>query len=649
MQQSQSSRYSSQSWFTRLRLYYVLLVILILGLMQNIHAETVLEIDSKTLSNKCTIEILNTQVVKAGGNLAVVPQTGWEQVTLPDNWENRWNHYTGSAWYKINWKYQCKYNNLPHPFALLIERINLAGIVYNNGELIWRDKSLVEPLSRSWNMPRYWVLPSSSLNEQSNEILVRVVGLETQNSGLGAIHIGEVDEITNLHESLIFERRTLFLINIIICSVLGVTAFLIWLLRRQEVAYGWFALNCIFWSLFICNILILSPFPFLDSMMHARLNLVFFLGYSYTFCLFLLRFSNSRIETFEKILLIIAVSTSVILLFTPITYLKSVLVFAFIYSCLIFLLNCFIIQWIAYKKSKLDIYLLAGVFLSFIIICIHDLIIIFPAIFQSYNLKPFMWTPLAAPITSIMISFILAWRIARNMRHIEKFNQTLEDTVERVSFDLEQSLVKKHHLQLDNMRLQERLNLSHELHDGLGGSIVRSMILLEHAEVVEKKQVLSMFKLLRSDLRQVIDSGSSLGVKIPESPVMWVAPLRHRFVQLFEEMNIESTWIFSNSWIIKPPPLHCLTLSRVAEEALTNIIKHSNATDVEVSLTENDLKNLILEIKDNGTGFQVNAVEQGLHVGLQSMQVRIKRIGGAFEISSEAGLTVIRVILPMKI
>ena len=114
-------------------------------------------------------------------------------------------------------------------------------------------------------------------------------------------------------------------------------------------------------------------------------------------------------------------------------------------------------------------------------------------------------------------------------------------------------------------------------------------------------------------------------------------------------MNIESTWIFSNSWIIKPPPLHCLTLSRVAEEALTNIIKHSNATDVEVSLTENDLKNLILEIKDNGTGFQVNAVEQGLHVGLQSMQVRIKRIGGAFEISSEAGLTVIRVILPMKI
>ena len=234
------------------------------------------------------------------------------------------------------------------------------------------------------------------------------------------------------------------------------------------------------------------------------------------------------------------------------------------------------------------------------------------------------------------------------MKHHQKFNQILEETVEKVSFDLEQSLDKKYQLEIENMRLQERLNLSHELHDGLGGSLVRSMILLDHSETIEKNQVLSMFKLLRNDLRQVIDSGSSLGVKVPESPIMWIAPLRHRFVQLFEEMNIESTWIFSSYWVTKPQALNCLTLLRVAEEALTNIVKHSQATDVEVSLIEDLQKKIILEIKDNGQGFIVDLVQEGLHVGLQSMQVRIKRLGGDFQISSVKGLTVIRAILPLK-
>jgi signal transduction histidine kinase len=54
---------------------------------------------------------------------------------------------------------------------------------------------------------------------------------------------------------------------------------------------------------------------------------------------------------------------------------------------------------------------------------------------------------------------------------------------------------------------------------------------------------------------------------------------------------------------------------------------------------------LILEIEDNGVGFDPSAVQQGLYVGLQSMQVRVNRIGGTFEIHSEMGQTLIRVKL----
>jgi hypothetical protein len=107
-----------------------------------------------------------------------------------------------------------------------------------------------------------------------------------------------------------------------------------------------------------------------------------------------------------------------------------------------------------------------------------------------------------------------------------------------VSADLKNSLDKKHQLEIENMRLQERLNLSHELHDGLGGSLVRSMILVDKQDKIDKQHVLSILKLLRNDLRQVIDSGSTIGAKVPETPVIWASSIRRRFVQLLRNLKL---------------------------------------------------------------------------------------------------------------
>ncbi len=75
----------------------------------------------------------------------------------------------------------------------------------------------------------------------------------------------------------------------------------------------------------------------------------------------------------------------------------------------------------------------------------------------------------------------------------------------------------------------------------------------------------------------------SIGVKAPDTPIEWAAPIRHRFVQLFEELDIQSNWSFAPTWINSPNAAQCLTLTRVAEETLTNILKHSQANKVTVS------------------------------------------------------------------
>ena len=173
------------------------------------------------------------------------------------------------------------------------------------------------------------------------------------------------------------------------------------------------------------------------------------------------------------------------------------------------------------------------------------------------------------------------------------------------------------------------------------------MILVDQNEdEMSNQQFLSMLKLLRDDLRQIIDSGSSIGSKVPENPKVWVAPVRHRFSQLMDEMDIHSRWDFPNEWLIEPNALQCLTLMRVLEESLTNVIKHSQAKNVAVSMQFMQPNQLLLKIQDDGVGFEANSVlEQGMSIGMRSMKMRLERVGGQLKLSSTPGYTLIQAIL----
>ncbi|WP_374665063.1 ATP-binding protein [Acinetobacter sp.] len=88
-----------------------------------------------------------------------------------------------------------------------------------------------------------------------------------------------------------------------------------------------------------------------------------------------------------------------------------------------------------------------------------------------------------------------------------------------------------------------------------------------------------------------------------------------------------------------------------ATEALPSILKHSQAAHVRAALHEykehKHDDDLILEIQDNGIGFDPSTVESGLHVGLQSMCARIECLGRQFQVESRTGCMVIQVILPL--
>jgi signal transduction histidine kinase len=86
---------------------------------------------------------------------------------------------------------------------------------------------------------------------------------------------------------------------------------------------------------------------------------------------------------------------------------------------------------------------------------------------------------------------------------------------------------------------------------------------------------------------------------------------------------------------------------RIAQEALTNIVKHSAASKVSLTLVK-DEEHLTLRIEDNGKGFILEEAALQRGNGLYNMRERVTLLHGKFEIRSSLNKgTQINVLLPI--
>jgi two-component system sensor histidine kinase DegS len=109
-------------------------------------------------------------------------------------------------------------------------------------------------------------------------------------------------------------------------------------------------------------------------------------------------------------------------------------------------------------------------------------------------------------------------------------------------------------------------------------------------------------------------------------------------VQKTTGINIDFSW-FGNFEHIKQRTK--IYLYRIVQEALNNAIKHSEATQIQIQLTET-AENLVLIIEDNGKGFNYDTNDLGLGKGLFNMRERSILLDGTFDVetSPEKGTTI---------
>jgi PAS domain S-box-containing protein len=205
--------------------------------------------------------------------------------------------------------------------------------------------------------------------------------------------------------------------------------------------------------------------------------------------------------------------------------------------------------------------------------------------------------------------------------------------------------IKSLSLRLMNMQESERRALTTELHDRIGQNLTGLGINLQNMKALlsdeAAKPLATKFDdaqaLVEHTTRQIRDIMAELHPPELEDYGLAVA-LETYAERAASRGNLE---LIAGLPDLAPPSLPSdvrIALFRAAQEAISNVLKHAYATQLEVSLEERNGR-IILAVEDNGSGFEPEAVSQrGTQTwGLKIMQERIESIGGKVQIKSKMG------------
>lgn len=190
----------------------------------------------------------------------------------------------------------------------------------------------------------------------------------------------------------------------------------------------------------------------------------------------------------------------------------------------------------------------------------------------------------------------------------------------------------------------ERQRLMQDMHDGMGSSLRTALLAIERGHI-EPLMVAEVLKDCIDDLKLAIDSMEPVQADL----LLLLATLRFRLGPRLESAGIVLRWEISNvppmDWI---DPTNALHILRILQEAFTNIIKHTQATEIRV-ITGVENGSVLVKIIDNGSGFSPAKSRSTTGKGLSNQMRRAESIGAEIRWASGDAGTSVSLHLPIKV
>jgi signal transduction histidine kinase len=188
--------------------------------------------------------------------------------------------------------------------------------------------------------------------------------------------------------------------------------------------------------------------------------------------------------------------------------------------------------------------------------------------------------------------------------------------------------------------LEERERIGMDLHDGVIQSIYAVGLTLEHARLLleeEPEQTRNRINQSIKDLNSTIrDLRAFIMDMRPRQ--LYEEDLMEGLQRLVNEFRantlLEAKLSGPSEGLEDLPDAYAIALFHICQEALANVAKHAQAKKVEV-LVWTTADRVLMEIHDDGLGFDSARVQLTLGHGISNMQTRARNVGGDLEITTE--------------
>ena len=294
----------------------------------------------------------------------------------------------------------------------------------------------------------------------------------------------------------------------------------------------------------------------------------------------------------------------------------------------------FIIYGFKHWEYKLLRYLVYGNLLLFIFSLISQLNITFkiidPAVPTLFSSSLFYYE---VGLFLELVLFLAALNYKNRLNIIAQTKERLRLKSENQLKEIEKELA------VYKAQQEERNRISLDMHDELGSGMTAIRLM---SEIARKK----MDGKIPAEIDRISNSANELLNKM--NAIIWSMNSRNdtvdNLVSYIREYVIE---YFENTTIIGKVNAKTCNVNKVilgdkrrniflcVKETITNIVKHSQATVAEINIICNEDK-LVIQFYDNGIGIDLDNIRQFSN-GLQSLENRMKKIGGSFHIEKNNG------------
>jgi signal transduction histidine kinase len=206
----------------------------------------------------------------------------------------------------------------------------------------------------------------------------------------------------------------------------------------------------------------------------------------------------------------------------------------------------------------------------------------------------------------------------------------------------QQNQVIQTSLKIQKAEQQQRIRISHDLHDHVGAqlSYVVSNLDIASQEILSSQldpkrinAIREMSKQAISTLRETVWALNNESISI-ESFADKFKSFTQKMTEMSDVRVVFHEHISVNNILLPNTALH---LFRICQEAFSNALKHASCSMLDIDIRSGHDEQLFFSLRDNGTGFDPEEARSKGHYGLENMRHRAGEVGATYSIDTKKG------------